>query len=804
MGPSTKDDTYPKRTGRHSTVLDDFLRLANTKPDQTALVSYLASKPDPIVLSYAKMAHLVDQLAIKLLALGVNPRDFVSYQLPNRWEFAIAHLATIRIGAISNPIMPIYGKREVRFMLERTRSPVCITVKRTPRADLGKMHTEIKEEIDVLKHLVLIDDGTDSLENQLEDIRVDDQVRRRLDGLKPSPDDIEAVMFSSGTTGEPKAVLHSFNSIYLAVANSLKKLEIGDKDVVLMSSPLGHATGFLYGFEMPLMCGCKFVLQDTWNPDDMLRVIERERVTWTMGSAAFIKDACDAAERNKFDTSSLRSFVSGGAPIPPQLVGRMTQLLGGQLIPCWGMTELGIGTLCSLQDSMEKRASCDGTPVKGVELRIVDDHGDVLPPNTPGNIQIRATAQHVGYFMNDALYKSSFQDGWFETGDLGRINEHGELRIVGRSKDIVIRGGENIPIIEIENMLLDHPEVADIVIIGVPDERLGERCHAVVVPKVPGYKLTLSDLTSHLKTLDVTKQYWPESLSMADSLPRTASGKVQRFVIREAIIKWGKLMQFKDIIYDESAGIATITINRPQVLNAFAGRTVDELIQAFMRAWVDRSVRAVILTGAGDRAFCTGGDQSNRDADGYQNEVRSDIGMDIEALHSVIRDIPKPVIAAVNGYAIGGGHVLQVICDLTISSDKAKFGQAGPRVGSVDAGFGTCYLAAVVGEKKAREIWYLCRQYTAEQALEMGLINAVVPHERLMEEARSWAMEIVQLSPTAIKLAKQSFNVASEKFRGLEAFASSTLALFYGTEEAMEGRNAFMEKRKPDFNKFAK
>jgi cyclohexanecarboxylate-CoA ligase len=540
MRPSTKGDTTPKRAGRQWTVLDDFLRLANTQPEQTALVSYLASNPDPTVLSYAKMARLVDKLAIKLLALGVKPKEFVSYQLPNRWEFAVAHLATIRIGAIANPIMPIYGKREVRFMLERTRSQVCITVKRTARAELGKMLTEIKDDSGVLKHLVLIDDGTDSLENQLKDIRVDEEVRRRLDRLKPNPDDIEAVMFSSGTTGEPKAVLHSFNSTYLSVANSLKKMEIRDKDVVLMSSPLGHATGFLYGFEMPLMCGCKFVLQDTWNPEDMLRVIERERVTWTMGSASFIKDACDAAEGEKFDTSSLRSFVSGGAPIPPQLVGRMTQLLGGKLIPCWGMTELGIGTLCSLQDSEEKRSSCDGTPVEGVELRIVDDHGNVLPPNIPGNLQIRATAQHVGYFMNDALYKSSFQDGWFKTGDLGRINEHGELRVVGRSKDIVIRGGENIPIIEIENMLLDHPGVADIVIVGVQDERLGERCHAVIVPKIPGCKLTLSDLTSYLEKLEVTKQYWPESLSMADSLPRTASGKVQRFVIREAIIKWGR------------------------------------------------------------------------------------------------------------------------------------------------------------------------------------------------------------------------------------------------------------------------
>ena len=263
-------------------------------------------------------------------------------------------------------------------------------------------------------------------------------------------------------------------------------------------------------------------------------------------------------------------------------------------------------------------------------------------------------------------------------------------------------------------------------------------------------------------------------------------------------------MKFDDIIYEASGGVATITINRPKVLNAFTGKTVNEMVEAFMGAWGDREIRAVILTGTGDRAFCTGGDQSKRTIEGYERSSRSDLGIDIGDLHSVIRDIPKPVIAAVNGYAIGGGHVLHVVCDLTIASDKAKFGQVGPRVGSVDAGFGTSYLAALVGEKKAREIWYLCRQYTAEEALRMGLVNAVVPHERLMDEARAWASEIVQMSPTAIKLAKQSFNVATEMFRATQALSSSALALYYGTEESLEGRNAFMEKRKPDFSRFGK
>lgn len=265
-------------------------------------------------------------------------------------------------------------------------------------------------------------------------------------------------------------------------------------------------------------------------------------------------------------------------------------------------------------------------------------------------------------------------------------------------------------------------------------------------------------------------------------------------------------MTYEDILYDLSEGIATITINRPAKLNAFTRHTVDELTDAFLRAWADRTVRAVILTGAGDRAFCVGGDLSTREQGGYTDDVpaRSAGGIDIEALHTAIRDIPKPVIAAVNGYAIGGGHVLHVLCDMTIASDKAKFGQSGPKVGSVDAGFGTAYLAAVVGEKKAREIWFLCRQYTAEQAKDMGLVNAIVPHARLMEEARAWASEVVPLSPTAIKLAKQSFNVASEQYRALGYFAGSATALFYGTDEAAEGRNAFMEKRKPEFGKYMK
>jgi 2-ketocyclohexanecarboxyl-CoA hydrolase len=258
-------------------------------------------------------------------------------------------------------------------------------------------------------------------------------------------------------------------------------------------------------------------------------------------------------------------------------------------------------------------------------------------------------------------------------------------------------------------------------------------------------------------------------------------------------------MAYTDILYEVKDGIAWITINRPDVRNAFRTRTVEELTQAFLDARWDPSVGVVVLTGAGDKAFSAGGDQKERGQGGYTPGQRP---MDVEALHSAIRHIPKPVIAMVNGFAIGGGHVLHLLCDLSIAADTAIFGQTGPRVGSVDAGHGTGFLARVVGEKKAREIWYLCRQYSAAEALDMGLVNKVVPLRELRAEVERWCAELLDKSPTAIALAKQSFNIDSEQRAGVAQFAHTALNLYYQTDEAMEGRNAFVEKRPVDFKKF--
>ena len=262
-----------------------------------------------------------------------------------------------------------------------------------------------------------------------------------------------------------------------------------------------------------------------------------------------------------------------------------------------------------------------------------------------------------------------------------------------------------------------------------------------------------------------------------------------------------ELSKFTDVIYEVKQGVAIMTINRPDRYNALRGRTVDELLAGFKTAWVDPKVGAIILTGAGEKAFCTGGDQKERAEKGNYGETETGM-FEIESLHKIIRSIPKPVIAAVNGFAIGGGHVLHVLSDLSIAATTAKFGQVGPRVGSFDAGFGSAYLARVVGEKRARQIWFLCEQYDAETAERWGLVNKVVEPSELMDAAMDWALKVCALSPTALKALKHSFNADTDHIVGIQSLAFDVLDLYGKTEEAKEGGKAFQEKRQPDFGQF--
>jgi len=266
-------------------------------------------------------------------------------------------------------------------------------------------------------------------------------------------------------------------------------------------------------------------------------------------------------------------------------------------------------------------------------------------------------------------------------------------------------------------------------------------------------------------------------------------------------VQWENVKDFEEIIYEKYNGVAKVTINRPEKRNAFTPLTVEEMFEAFTDARDDSSIGVIVLAGEGEKAFCSGGDQSVRGDGGYVGKDKI-ARLNVLDLQRLIRTIPKPVIAMVSGYAIGGGHVLHVVCDLTIAADNAIFGQTGPKVGSFDAGYGSGYLARIVGHKRAREIWYLCRQYNADQAYEMGLVNTVVPLDKLEEETLQWCEEILEKSPTALRFLKASFNADTDGLAGLQQLGGDATMLYYQTEEAKEGKNAFKEKRKPDFTQF--
>ncbi len=265
--------------------------------------------------------------------------------------------------------------------------------------------------------------------------------------------------------------------------------------------------------------------------------------------------------------------------------------------------------------------------------------------------------------------------------------------------------------------------------------------------------------------------------------------------------QWETLRTYEDIKYEQYSGIAKITINRPEVRNAFRPKTVMELIDAFSRARDDQNIGVIVLTGEGEKAFCSGGDQTVRGHGGYVGEDEIP-RLNVLDLQRLIRVIPKPVVAMVSGFAIGGGHVLHVVCDLTIAADNAIFGQTGPKVGSFDAGYGSGYLARIIGHKKAREIWFLCRQYNAQEALDMGLVNTVVPYAQLEDETVQWCEEMLAMSPTALRFVKAAMNADTDGLAGLQQMAGDATLLYYTTDEAKEGRDAFKEKRKPDFGQF--
>jgi cyclohexanecarboxylate-CoA ligase len=515
-------------------LFEDLLdRCVAAAPDKPAIVGSNAMDGASYRLSYREFAALVDRTALALADLGVEKDDIVSCQLPNWWQFSALVFASWRIGAVINPMMPIFREREVKFMLGFAESKVFVVPREFRGFDYPGMVRGFQSELPHLQRLLVIGGaGEESFERVLLGAPYDAARAKRLFGeRRHRPDDVIQLLYTSGTTGEPKGVMHTANTMLSNIYPFRERLGLTDKDIVLMASPLAHQSGFIYGILMPVVLRSTVVLQDVWDGRRAAQLIDAEKATFTFASTPFLSDLTAAVGQGGCDVPSLRIFLAAGAPIPRVLVERATKTLGANIVSAWGMTENGAATTTKLGDPDEKAFFTDGCPLPGMEVRVVGADNKPLPAGQEGILKVRGCSNFVGYLKRPQLYNHD-AEGWFDTGDFARLDEDGYIRITGRAKDIIIRGGENVPVVEIEGLLFRHPAVQAVAIVGVPDARLGERACAFVVCK-QGQTLDFDEMIRFLTEQKLAKPYMPERLQCVDALPMTPSGKVQKFKLRE-------------------------------------------------------------------------------------------------------------------------------------------------------------------------------------------------------------------------------------------------------------------------------
>jgi cyclohexanecarboxylate-CoA ligase len=514
---------------RDETLLHHLARAVARQPDKTAMIACRSDTGTETRLSYRQIDDLSSRLAAALRAKGIGRGDVVSFQLPNWWEFYILHLACLKLGAISNPLMVIFRERELRFMLGLAESKLLVVPASFRGFDYAAMAANLRAYLPKLAHVFIVGrDGADGFASLLQH-PAPDMAFTPADG--PGPDDVIQLLYTSGTTGEPKGVTHSSNTMLANLGPFAERLGLGADDVIHMPSPLAHQLGFMYGIVLPIMLGSTVILQDIFQAPEMARQIRDEGASFTMGATPFLNDLTEHVAASGHATPSLRVFVSAGAPIPRALVAKARQTLGAAIISAWGMSENGAVTTTRLDDAEEKATTTDGCTLPGMELRIVDAQGTPLPTGQEGQLQVRGCSNFLGYLKRPELNPHD-PDGWFDTGDLARMDPDGYIRISGRSKDIIIRGGENIPVVEVEGLLFRHPAVAEVAIVGFPDTRLGERACAFVRLR-EGAKLSLAEATAYLESQSMARQYMPERLEILAELPRTPSGKIQKFKLRD-------------------------------------------------------------------------------------------------------------------------------------------------------------------------------------------------------------------------------------------------------------------------------
>ncbi|MBY7179951.1 medium-chain fatty-acid--CoA ligase [Escherichia coli] len=514
-----------------ASLADYWQQTTRAMPDKIAVVDNHGAS-----YTYSALDHAASCLANWMLAKGIESGDRIAFQLPGWCEFTVIYLACLKIGAVSVPLLPSWREAELVWVLNKCQAKMFFAptlFKQTRPVDLI---LPLQNQLPQLQQIVGVDKlapATSAL--SLSQIIADNTPLTTA--ITVHGDELAAVLFTSGTEGLPKGVMLTHNNILASERAYCARLNLTWQDVFMMPAPLGHATGFLHGVTAPFLIGARSVLLDIFTPDACLALLEQQRCTCMLGATPFVYDLLNLLEKQPADLSALRFFLCGGTTIPKK-VARECQQRGIKLLSVYGSTESSPHAVVNLDDPLSRFMHTDGYAAAGVEIKVVDDARKTLPPGCEGEEASRGPNVFMGYFDEPELTARALdEEGWYYSGDLCRMDEAGYIKITGRKKDIIVRGGENISSREVEDILLQHPKIHDACVVAMPDERLGERSCAYVVLKAPHHSLSLEDVVTFFSRKRVAKYKYPEHIVVIEKLPRTASGKIQKFLLRKDIMR---------------------------------------------------------------------------------------------------------------------------------------------------------------------------------------------------------------------------------------------------------------------------
>lgn len=514
-----------------ASLADYWQQTARAMPDKIAVVDNHGAS-----YTYSALDHAASCLANWMLAKGIESGDRIVFQLPGWCEFTVIYLACLKIGAVSVPLLPSWREAELVWVLNKCQAKMFFAptlFKQTRPVDLI---LPLQNQLPQLQQIVGVDKlapATSSL--SLSQIIADNT--SLTTAITTHGDELAAVLFTSGTEGLPKGVMLTHNNILASERAYCARLNLTWQDVFMMPAPLGHATGFLHGVTAPFLIGARSVLLDIFTPDACLALLEQQRCTCMLGVTPFVYDLLNVLEKQPADLSALRFFLCGGTTIPKK-VARECQQRGIKLLSVYGSTESSPHAVVNLDDPLSRFMHTDGYAAAGVEIKVVDDARKTLPPGCEGEEASRGPNVFMGYFDEPELTARALdEEGWYYSGDLCRMDEAGYIKITGRKKDIIVRGGENISSREVEDILLQHPKIHDACVVAMSDERLGERSCAYVVLKAPHHSLSLEEVVAFFSRKRVAKYKYPEHIVVIEKLPRTTSGKIQKFLLRKDIMR---------------------------------------------------------------------------------------------------------------------------------------------------------------------------------------------------------------------------------------------------------------------------